>query len=488
MPLRIRQAGATQANCSLNLRQRPGPPLRAHLELNNSMQEPQPTAPSGRTVLTPSSLNRLARDLIEDALPLVWIEGELSNVSRPSSGHLYFTLKDSAAQVRCAMFKPRSTWLPFKPVDGMQVLTRARVSLYEARGEFQVIAEHMELAGEGALRREFERLKASLAAEGLFDSERKHPIPVLPRRIGIITSASGAAVRDVLNVLARRFPMVEVEVLAVPVQGKEAPPAISAMILAASAAKRHDVLLLTRGGGSLEDLWAFNDESVARAIAASTIPVVSGVGHEVDFTIADFVADLRAPTPSAAAELLVPDGAAIQHALRGQRDRLVMRVQRRVESSSQRLDHALTRLNMQRPMARLVRGNERLQSVQARLGLVAIRNEERRQARLERVHGALLRHHPRLTLSRNVERSTLLADKLRSAITQSLTRQRAHIGELARALNAVSPLATLGRGYAILVNTDDGSIVRSATQVQAGTRLRGILAEGELGLRVESGD
>ncbi|HET6546475.1 MAG TPA: exodeoxyribonuclease VII large subunit, partial [Rhodanobacteraceae bacterium] len=254
------------------------------------MSDPPPFPPA-RETLTPSALTRLVHDLLEDALPLVWIEGEISNFARPASGHLYFTLKDAAAQVRCAMFRPKSTWLRFRPADGMQVLARARVSLYEARGEFQLIIEHLEEAGEGALRREFERLKAVLAAEGLFDAVHKRALPRLARRIGVITSPTGAAIRDVLSVVRRRFALADIEILPVPVQGRDAPAAIIARLAPASAAKRHDVLLLTRGGGSLEDLWAFNDEMLARAIRASAIPVVSAIGHEIDFTIADFVAD-----------------------------------------------------------------------------------------------------------------------------------------------------------------------------------------------------
>lgn len=450
------------------------------------MSEDLSDAPSGRAILTPSALNRFARELIEDALPLIWIEGELSNVSRPASGHLYFTLKDAAAQVRCAMFKPRSGWLPFKPADGMQVLARARVSLYEARGEFQLIAEHMELAGEGALRREFERLKTRLAAEGLFDAERKRPIPAIPRRIGVITSASGAAVRDVLNVLGRRFPMVEVEILAVPVQGKEAPPAIVAMIRAASKAMRHDVLLLTRGGGSLEDLWAFNDEAVARAIFDSAIPVVSAIGHEVDFTIADFVADLRAPTPSAAAELLVPDASALQRSLHAQRERLRLRSRRHLQSLSQRVDHLLARLNAQRPAIRLIRGHERLSALHARLGLISRHLEDRRHARLERAHAALLAQHPRQRLANATARCEQLMGQLQQALAQTVERRRARTAEFGHALHAVSPLATLGRGYAILVDAESREVVRSVKTVEPGTALRALLVDGELALRAEA--
>lgn len=438
-----------------------------------------------RRILTPSGLNRLVHDLLEDALPLIWIEGELSNVARPGSGHLYFTLKDSSAQIRCAMFKPRSTWLPFKPADGTQVLARARVSLYEARGEFQLIVEHMEEAGEGALRREFERLKQKLSAEGLFDSERKRPIPPMPRRIGIITSATGAAVRDVLNVLARRFPLVEVEILSVPVQGKEAPAAMIGMLDAAAKAGRHDVLLLTRGGGSLEDLWAFNDEALARAIVRSPIPVVSAVGHEVDFSISDFVADLRAPTPSAAAELLVPDGNDLNRRLQHHRDRLLLRLRRRLEGSSQRADHLLSRLTLQRPTLRLARGGERLNLLHARLMLMLRHDRERRMSSLARNHARLLAQHPRRRMVAANEHLGSLATQLRNLALHRIERSQARLGQLARALHAVSPLATLGRGYAVLVDQTSGAVIHSVTQVDGESRLRGILADGELALRLD---
>ncbi|MEO7936349.1 MAG: exodeoxyribonuclease VII large subunit [Dokdonella sp.] len=439
-----------------------------------------------RKILTPSGLNRLVHDLLEDALPLIWIEGELSNVARPGSGHLYFTLKDSSAQIRCAMFKPRSTWLPFKPADGAQVLAWARVSLYEARGEFQLIVEHMEEAGEGALRREFERLKQKLSAEGLFDADRKRPIPQMPRRIGIITSATGAAVRDVLNVLARRFPLVEVEILSVPVQGKDAPAAIVAMLDAAANTGRYDVLLLTRGGGSLEDLWAFNDEALARAIVRSPVPVVSAVGHEVDFSISDFVADLRAPTPSAAAELLVPDINDLKRRLQHHQDRLLLRLRRRLEASSQRADHLLSRINLQRPTLRLARGRERLKQLQARMLMMLRHDRERRLSRLARNHGRLLAQHPRRQLIAANEHLGALAAQLKNLALQRIERKQARLEQLARALHAVSPLATLGRGYAVLVDRESGAVIHSVTQVTGKSRLRGILADGELGLRLDN--
>jgi exodeoxyribonuclease VII large subunit len=436
-----------------------------------------------RHILTPSTLNRLVRGLLEDALPLVWIEGELSNVARPASGHLYFTLKDSAAQVRCAMFKPKTTWLRFKPTDGMQVLVRARVGLYEPRGEFQLVAEHMEPAGEGALQREFERLKAQLDAEGLFATERKRALPRFARRIGVITSATGAAVRDVLSVLARRWPLVDVDVLPVPVQGREAPPAIVAMLRKAAASGRYDVLLLTRGGGSLEDLWAFNDERVARAIHASTVPVVSAVGHEIDFSIADFVADLRAPTPSAAAELLVPDALALRRHLEQLRQRIVAIQERRLQARIQRIDHLLARLQSQRPQARLARDGERL--VQLRRRLLGARQAQSTQwiVRLERAHARLLAQHPKQRLTLWRQQLDQQATNLRRSMEHTLERERLTLQQTARALHAVSPLATLERGYTILFDAD-GKVLRSAQNVAVDTPLRARLADGELPLRV----
>ncbi|MBD8873832.1 exodeoxyribonuclease VII large subunit [Rhodanobacter sp. DHB23] len=447
------------------------------------MHAPDDHAAPPRQILTPSMLNRLVRDLLEDVLPMVWIEGELSNVARPASGHLYFTLKDSGAQVRCAMFRPKSAALRFKPVDGMQVLLRARVGLYEPRGEFQLVAEHMEPAGEGALQREFERLKARLDAEGLFDPARKRPLPRYARRIGVVTSATGAAIRDVLSVLARRWPLAEVELLPVPVQGREAPPAIAAMLKKASTSARYDVLLLTRGGGSLEDLWAFNDEAVARAIHASAVPVVSAVGHEVDFSIADFVADLRAPTPSAAAELLVPDAQATLRHLRQLRQRLALLEQRRLQALTQRVDHLFARLQAQRPQARLSRDRERLAHLRHRLLTVLREHRQRNRTRLDRLHARLLARHPQQRLPLLQRQLDEQSQRLRQAIARQLERDRHALQQAARTLHAVSPLATLERGYAILFD-GDGKVVRASADVGAGDDVRARLADGELTLRV----
>jgi len=425
----------------------------------------EPTADTAeREIFSPSQLVRLARDLLEDTFPLIWIEGEISNFSRPSSGHCYFNLKDAQAQIRCAMFKMRAGLLRFKPADGMRVRARVRVSLYEARGEFQLIVEHMEEAGEGALLRAFEQLKAKLAAEGLFDQKSKRPLPKWPRSIGVITSKTGAAIRDVLSVFGRRFAFARVDILPVPVQGKEAPPAIIAMLNAASLAQRHDVLLLTRGGGSLEDLWAFNEEGVARAIRACRIPVVSAIGHEIDFTIADFVADLRAPTPSAAAELLVPDLDAIRRTLRREHAVLTQLLQRRLRNDAQRVDQAHARLLAQHPRNRLRGGGDRLAQLNARL------------------HS----QHPlgRITLRR--ERLDQLRQRMLSAATRKLESRKQTLTELSRTLHAVSPLATLQRGYTILLDRNTGAVVRTVGQINAKSRLTARLADGEVALRPDS--
>jgi exodeoxyribonuclease VII large subunit len=464
-------------------------PFIMRTELTGSDFLPMPEFESSpvaaREVYTPTALTRFVRDLLEDALPLIWVEGEISNFSKPASGHLYFTLKDTGAQVRCAMFKPRSTWLRFKPADGMRVLARTRVSLYEARGEFQLIVESLEEAGEGALQRAFEELKARLAAEGLFDAADKRPLPTMPRRIGVITSPTGAAIRDVLSVLARRFPLADVEILPVPVQGKDAPPAIVAMLAAASKAHRHDVLLLTRGGGSLEDLWAFNDESVARAIRASSVPVVSAVGHEIDFTIADFAADLRAPTPSAAAELLVPDAMELARTLSRQRQRMDQLLRRTLESRTQRLDHLLARLGLQRPQMRLARADERLQMLRQRLSHRIDDAFQRRTSRLAQARARLLAQHPNALLDRIAERANAWHERLRVGTERQLDRRVLRLDQLARTLHAVSPLATLDRGYAILFERDSGRVVRSVAQALDARTLRARVPDGEIDLRID---
>jgi exodeoxyribonuclease VII large subunit len=444
----------------------------------------RPGSMNSRAVLSPTQLNALARDLLEGAFPLVWVQGELSGVSRPSSGHIYFTLKDARAQVRCALFKPRSQWLKFRPADGTQVLLAARLTVYEARGDYQLIVESMEEAGEGALLRAFEELKARLAAESLFDPARKRPLPRYLQRLALITSPSGAAVRDVLSILRRRFPLLAVEVLPVPVQGAGAPAQIVEMLRRADASGRYDALLLTRGGGSLEDLQAFNDEALARAIGASRTPVVSAVGHEVDTSIADFVADLRAATPSAAAELLGPDRLELAALLRRRCEQLAQCWRRRHESRLQRSDHLLQRLAQQRPQARLQRGRERLATLQRALQRQAQAALRLRNERLGHLHARLLGRHPRLRLAERAERLATARRRLEALRTRLLQPPRLQVRALGRALHAVSPLATLERGYAIL-RLPDGRVLRRAADASVGDAVRAHLADGVLALRVE---
>ena len=435
-------------------------------------------------VLTPSQLNTLARDLLEGAFPLVWVEGELGNLSRPSSGHLYFTLKDARAQVRCAMFRPKSSWLKFVPREGLKVLARGRLTLYEARGDYQLVLDHMEEAGEGALRRAYEELRARLQAEGLFDTARKRALPAYPRRIGVITSPSGAAVRDVLSVIGRRFPMVEVDVLPVPVQGEAAPPQILAMLQQAAASGRYDVLLLTRGGGSLEDLWAFNDERLTRAVASSPVPVVAAIGHETDFSLVEFAADLRAPTPSAAAELLVPDRDDLARRVAALHSRQQRQSLQRLRQAMQRTDRAALRLNAQRPQARLDALLRRQQEALHRMLLAWRQRLAREQARVRHAETALRSTHPQRRIQRLRERLALLAPRPRATIARRLTNESLRLRGLARSLEAVSPLATVARGYAIL-QTPDRRIVRSVLDVAPGDRLEAKLADGTLKVRVE---
>lgn len=438
-----------------------------------------------RKALTPSQLNALARNLLEDAFPLIWVEGELGNLSRPSSGHLYFTLKDERAQVRCALFKPKSQWLKFTPREGLRVLARGRLTLYEARGDYQLILDTMEEAGEGALRRAFELLKAKLQAEGLFDQARKRELPAHVRRLGILTSPSGAAVRDVLSVLQRRFPLVEVDILPVPVQGDTAAVQIVRMLQAAGRSGRYDALLITRGGGSLEDLWAFNDETLARAIAASPVPVVSAVGHEVDFSLADFAADLRAPTPSVAAELLVPDRADLAAHLRAQSRRLQSIHERLLRHAAQRTDRAALRLQALQPQARLDALRRRQQEALRRLHAAWAQADQRRRAQLRHAAAVLHAARPQRRLSLLRDRLQSLAPRPQAATVRALQQRTLQLQGLARSLEAVSPLATVARGYAILQH-DDGRIVRSVNDAQAGEGLDARLQDGVLRVRVEN--
>jgi len=438
-----------------------------------------------RDILTPTQLNTLARDLLEGSFPAIWVEAELGNVTRPASGHLYFTLKDARAQIRCAMFKPKSTWLKFAPREGLRVLARGRVTLYEARGDYQLVLDHMEEAGEGALRRAFEQLKARLASEGLFDPERKRALPEFPRRLAVITSASGAAVRDVLSVLSRRFPLLEVDVLPSQVQGAAAAPQIAELLRRAGNSGRYDAVLVTRGGGSIEDLWAFNDEALVRAVAGCAAPVVSAVGHETDFTLCDFAADLRAPTPSAAAELLVPSQVDLGTRLRGLGRRLHQLQTHQLDRIMQRADRAWLRLQGQGPQARLQLMRRRHEEALRRLQAQAQQQLENRRARLRHAESVLRAHSPQRRLAVLAERLAALQPRPQAAIARQLQRETLRLRGLVRSLEAVSPLATVARGYALITREDDGTLVRSTAQVATGDAVQARLADGTVKLRVE---
>jgi exodeoxyribonuclease VII large subunit len=429
-------------------------------------------------VYTVSRLNREARDLVESSFPRLWLEGELSNLSRPASGHWYFSLKDQAAQVRCAMFRSRNRVVGFVPRDGLHVLMKADVSLFEARGDFQLIVDYLEEAGDGALRRAFELLKQRLHAEGLFDAARKKPIPALAERIGVITSPSGAALRDILSVLQRRFPAIPVFVYPVPVQGADAALRIAETIDLASQRRDCDVLILARGGGSLEDLWAFNDEAVARAIHRCRIPLVTGIGHEIDFTIADFVADLRAPTPSGAAERVSPDRSAWLQRLERIRGRLQNLALRQLAAARERLAWLDKRL--QHPGRRLSTIGQRLDELEQRLARAQQMVLHHKSAQLAQLQTHLQTHNPVGQIASLRARNEQLTLRLRGAVRASLEAQRAGLGNLARALEAVSPLSTLARGYAIVTHPPGGVILRRARDVAPGGAIQARLAEGRL--------
>lgn len=431
-----------------------------------------------RDIYSVARLASEARAVLEGSFPVLWVRGEISNLAQPASGHIYFSLKDAAAQVRCAMFRAKRILLPFRPENGQQVLVRARVTLYEPRGDFQLVVEHMEPGGEGALRLAFERLKQRLAAEGLFDLALKRPIPSFPRQVGLVTSPSGAAVRDLLTVLGRRFAGLPVVIYPAQVQGEVAPASLIAALDRANARAECDVLILARGGGSIEDLSAFNDESLARAIRASRIPVVSGVGHEVDITIADLVADQRAATPSAAAELVAPSAEHLRQRLLALSTHLTGAQQRRLESARQRLSAVSRHLSLLHPAARLQQQAQRLDRAELRLRALMVERITRSRRRLQPLVDRLAALSP----GRRVERAQLMLASLRQRLLRAqaelLAHRRERLLRAAGGLEARSPLATLTRGYAIVAKLPDEVVVRDPGQVAPGDRIRARVAGG----------
>ena len=433
--------------------------------------------------LSVSQLVNTLKNLIETSLPLVWVEGEISNLARPASGHLYFTLKDSGAQVRCAMFRPRAGLLRIRPQDGMQVLLRARITLYEARGDLQLVVEHMEDAGLGALQRAYELLKQRLASEGLFEAAHKRALPALPRRIGIITSPSGAAVQDVLHVLARRFPLIPLKVYASSVQGSVAANELIHALKLANTEQACDVLLLVRGGGSLEDLQAFNDEGLARAIHASTIPIISGVGHETDFSIADFVADARAPTPSAAAALAVPDAFDVQRQLEQLAQRLNRTMRNRLESNTIHIDTLSRHLRNNHPKQRLERMSERLSTLRQRLHSVQSRTTTQLLHQLQQLDQRLQRRHPSGRIALLQARLTAWSNTMRQGSVHNLNLRQSAVQQYAARLNILSPLATLSRGYVIM--EEHGRALSHCAKILPGQAVQARFQDGLVHCKVQ---
>ena len=431
-------------------------------------------------VLTVSELNRAARTAIEGTFPLLWVAGEVSGFVRHGSGHCYFTLKDRDAQVGCVMFRQRAMQLQSLPENGTRVEVLALVTLYEPRGQFQLNVETLRRGGVGALSEAFEKLKAKLKAEGLFDVERKRPLPRFPRAVGVVTSREGAALRDFLTTLARRMPGIGVRVYPTPVQGEGAAARIAGAIRSAGERRECDVLVVCRGGGSMEDLWAFNEEAVARAIAASPLPVVSGVGHETDFTIADFVADLRAPTPTAAAELVSPSRSELLARLDEHRRRLARVMRRRLEHRMQQLDYLGRRLL---PPAELLR--HRRAHVDHLASRLRSAMDRTRAASVHRIELAARRHAAVLPdlagIGRRVE---ALRHRLATAGHRALERRRDVVRRLAAQLSQLNPAAVLARGYSI-TRHQDGRIVRVAADVTVDERLFLTFAEGGAQVRVE---
>lgn len=431
-----------------------------------------------RNIITVTQLNRETSQLLAEHFLSVLVEGELSNLSTPSSGHIYFSLKDANAQVRCAMFRTQQRRLAFKPENGKQVIVKAQVSLYEPRGDYQLIVEHIEEAGDGALRRAFDALKLKLSEQGLFDAAHKQSLPMLPRAIGVITSPSGAAIRDILTVLRRRFAAIPVIVYPVAVQGDNAKHEIAKAIATANQHNQCDVIILGRGGGSLEDLWAFNEELVARAIYDSQIPIISAVGHETDFTIADFVADLRAATPSAAAEHASPDQQQWLSRFMYLESRLHQQLQRKLNQKQQTLDWLSQRLQQQHPGQKLAGNARRMNELEIRLKL-AMRTRLRHMTSLVGAKTAKLwQHNPALTISSHKQRQDYLSKRLIAATAHKLEQLNQRLLNSSQTLHAVSPLATLNRGYAMAIKPSTGEIIHSTEQLKLGDMVETRLAQG----------
>jgi exodeoxyribonuclease VII large subunit len=442
--------------------------------------------PSTGKIYSITELNSIVRGLLETRLTDIWIQGEITNLAKPASGHWYFTLKDDAAQIRCAMFRNRNRCLRFKPDNGTQIQARGRVSLYEPRGDYQFIVEECEPAGEGELQRAFEQLKQRLWDEGLFEEKHKKPLPSFPQKVGVITSPSGAAIRDILNVLNRRYPLLDIIIYPVAVQGADAVPQIIEMIQYADSRQECDVLLLSRGGGSIEDLWAFNDEAVARTIFACKTPVVTGVGHEIDFTITEFVSDLRAPTPSAAAELITPLEEELQSHLEKTAQTLQSNQARRFKQAYEKLQWLKKSLQFHHPEKKIQRQAQRVDDFELRLKNSVPRMLQRYQSRSIITQHMLIQYSPAQSINATQNKQAQLQQDLLNSTQARLNSFQKQFDDVYTHLTLLSPKATLERGYSIIYDPDSGRILKQLGDLRKGMMISGQLIDGKFTALIQS--
>ena len=440
---------------------------------------------SNRTILNVSELNAEVNQLLTRGFPLLWVEGEISNLVRPASGHLYFTLKDNKSQIRSAMFRNRNMKLTIQPENGMKVLVRGRVGLYEPRGDYQLIAEHMEDAGVGQLQRQFEALKQKLADAGLFAEEHKKEFPEYPKRIGVITSPTGAAVRDILQVLSRRSPHTPVLIYPVSVQGEASKTQIETAIRRANIDKTCDVLILARGGGSIEDLWSFNEENVAKAIYNSEIPIACGVGHEIDFTIADFVADLRAPTPSAAAELITPDRNQLLTDVIQTQLWMTQTIKQNIKQKRQRLEWIDARLQLQKPSNKIQQQAQRLDELNIRLQQKMTSLLRDKKTQTNNLNSRLKSNTPSRKLAEQEQAFSHFSARLHQSINKKIQQEQSNFKIQVAMLDSISPLKTLERGYSIIKDSDSGDLITSTAKLKPKQKIVIKLKDGEASAQIE---
>ena len=437
-----------------------------------------------QSVISVSELNKKAKSLLEKGIPKLWIEGEISNLAKPASGHMYFSLKDEMSQIRCAWFKQRQLQNTLNIANGSKMLALGKIGLYEPRGEYQFIVEKMEIAGEGDLKRKYEDLKKKLSAEGIFSEENKSELPNLPKKIGIITSPSGAAVQDILTVLNRRFPIIPIIIFPVAVQGEQAAPQIQNALEKANFRADCDLLILARGGGSLEDLWAFNEEIVARAIFDSEIPIISAIGHETDVTISDFTADLRAPTPSGAAELAVPDQHDWIKSIDNISEKINTIITQQINSKSQLSDWINKRLSQSSPKMTVKRQIEKSNNLQKILSSSILQNLSKQDKNIHQLKSNLNEVSPRLKIHTQFSRIKELNQKIISCSNHLLEGLNNRIKLASKTLNSVSPLRTLDRGYAIARDAKTKNVIMSADNIEIENDIEVKLAKGEIKVTV----